>query len=95
MQREGGELSSLTPQDHEAIEEIVERTVEKTLAKFGVDVSTPEKVVHLQDDLRYLRDWRYSMRTVRNAGLTAAIGTLVTGAIAAVVLGISQAMRGG
>jgi hypothetical protein len=79
----------------EEIEEVVEQTIERTFLRFGIDLSTPDKVVQFQDDLRYVREWRTSMAAVRRAGLTAAIGTIVTGAIAAFVLGIRHMMNGG
>lgn len=80
----------LDPGDHEAIEEIVEKTIVQTFAKFGIDISTPEKVIQFQDDLRYVREWRTSMTEVRRAGLMAAAGTIVTGVIAVIVLGLRQ-----
>jgi hypothetical protein len=86
---------SLTPEQRELIEDVVEKTIEQTFLKFGIDLSTPEKVVQLQDDLRYVREWRTSMTMVRRAGLTAAIGTLVTGAIAALWLGVRHMLNGG
>lgn len=79
----------------EEIEEVVEQTIERTFLRFGIDLSTPEKVVQFQDDLRYVREWRTSMAAVRRAGLTAAIGTLVTGAIAALLIGLRGMMGGG
>jgi len=86
---------SLPPYQRELIENIVDRTIEQTFLKFGIDLSTPEKIVAFQDDLRYVREWRTSMSQVRRAGLTAAIGTLVTGFIAAVLLGIREIINRG
>jgi hypothetical protein len=40
----------------------------------------------MQRDFAYVRTWRESVVTVRNAGLKAAVGVLVTGALGAVLL---------
>lgn len=75
---------------------IVEQSVESTLLKLGIDISTPEKVLQFQEDMRYLREWRASMATIRRTSITAAIGTLVTGILAVLALGVRHMlMRGG
>lgn len=70
--------------------ELIETVVEETLLKLGIDVSTPERVVQFQEDIRYVREWRTSMAEVRRAGLIAAVGTIVTGFIALLIMGVQH-----
>lgn len=77
----------LDPGDREAIEEIVETTVKATLLNLNIDTSTPEKIIEFRETMSDVAEWRRSMRAVKQAGLTAAIGTIAAGVLAALWLG--------
>jgi len=83
----------LGPGDREAIEEIVEAAVKATLLSLNIDTSTPEKVIEFRNTMTDVSEWRRSMRTIKQAGLTAAIGTVATGMLAALWIGF-QALIG-
>lgn len=84
----------LDPSDREAIEEIVDAAVKKTLLELNIDTSTPQKIIEFRDTMSDVADWRRSMRQVKQAGLTAAIGTIVTGVLAALWWGATSLIRG-
>lgn len=83
----------LDPSDHEAIEEIVDKSVKATLFNLGIDVGTPEKILEFRATMNDVSEWRRSMRAVKQAGLTAAIGTVACGILAALWIGL-QALLG-
>lgn len=60
------------------IHEVVRQAVHETLTSLGVDLDDPFEV---QRDFQYLRSWRRAVETVRNAGLKASVGVVVTGAL--------------
>lgn len=83
----------LDPSDHDAIDEIVDKSVVRTLFNLGIDVSTPDKITEFRATMSDVTEWRRSMRAVKQAALTASIGTVAAGVLAAIWLGI-QAMLG-
>jgi len=83
----------LGPGDREAIEEIVEAAVKATLLSLNIDTSTPEKVIEFRNTMTDVSEWRRSMRTIKQAGLTAAIGTVATGMLAALWIGFQGLTR--
>lgn len=82
---------SLTPDQRE----IVEQVVEQTLLKLGIDVSSPERINEFQENQRAIGEWRASVQLVQRAGLMAAVGTIVTGMIAALMIGITNMIQRG
>lgn len=86
----------LDPTDSDAIEEIVEKTVRRVLLDLNIDVSTPEKVLQFRRSMTELGEWQTSMRHIKQAGLLAAVGVIVSGVLAALWLGFQNLMnRGG
>jgi hypothetical protein len=75
---------NLTEKD---IEHIVEKTIETTLIKMGVEVNNP---LEMQKDLQHLRDWRRATGTIRVKGFLFVAGIIVTGALAALWVGIKH-----
>lgn len=57
----------------------------------GLDVSNPLEV---QRDFAALRDWRLAMAGVRRKGALALTGILVSGLVAAFLVGIREYLRG-
>lgn len=66
-------------------EEVAEDAANKALAKFfltlGVDVTDPKAVIRMQDDLRFLGNWRESTEAVKRKAILTAVGVVVTGAL--------------
>jgi hypothetical protein len=67
------------------MEDIAEAAAEKALRKlfltFGVNTTDPEDVIAFQDDLRHLRAWRLSTKSVSDHAIKTAIGVILTGAL--------------
>jgi hypothetical protein len=67
------------------IEEISEEAAVKALTRFfltlGVNLSDPDAVVKLQEDLRHIRRWREATETAKAHAFKTAIGVIVTGAL--------------
>lgn len=74
------------------IEAIVEKTVQKTLLAFGIDVSHPEGVVNFQQDMHYLRATRIRDKGIQNITLQHGVIVVISGFFAAAVLGAAKAM---
>ena len=77
-------LIKMTPQELDAM---LEKVIERTLTRYGVDVKNP---IEQQKDMNHLRSWRVasenSFVTVRNAFIV----TLVTGFLGAVWLILTE-----
>ena len=73
---------------HADAEDLICRTVKKTLTSMGVDVSDP---MEMQRDFQALRDWRISLAAMRSKGMMTIIVMLTTGFVAALVVGIKYA----
>lgn len=67
------------------VNEISEEAAKKALQSFfltlGVDVTDPKAVIRMQDDLRFLGNWRESTEAVKRKTLLTAVGFIVTGAL--------------
>lgn len=72
------------------LEDLIEKTVNQTLVKLGVD---PEDPLEVQRDFKFVRDWRKSSEAVKRKALLAAVGIVVTGAIGAILVGIRHALH--
>lgn len=69
------------------VETTAKETVRETLIQLGADVDNP---LEMQDDFRTLREWRRSMDSIRTKAVTATVGVLVAGLLAAIWLGIKS-----
>jgi hypothetical protein len=71
--------------DRVDIEQVAEEAAEKALQKlfltFGVNTADPNEVVAFQDDLRHLRAWRLSTKSVSDHIIKTGVGVLVAGAL--------------
>lgn len=72
------------------IKETVKETIEETFLHFGVDASTPEGVLDLQKDWHHLRASRLNNEGVRNKTSQHVVNVIVSGIVAAAVLGAAR-----
>lgn len=73
------------------IEKCIDRGVRKSLKSLGVDVDNP---LEMQRDFQHLRDWRNAIRMIRNKGMVTAVGFVIAGTIALLVMGFNIWFRG-
>ena len=64
--------------------EAARAAVSELFLTMGVDTSDSKSLLDLQRDFAHVRAWREASETVKNAGLKAAVGVLVTGFLGAV-----------
>jgi len=69
---------------------VTREAVEQTLMTLGVDVQNP---LQMQQDFARLREWRLAMDGVRRRGLKAVSGLLISGLIAAILLGLKEQLQ--
>jgi len=69
---------------------LIAQTVTETMLRLGVDTKDP---VEVQKDMQHLRSWRKSVDKVQEKGLLTMAAVLTTGLIAALWLGIQQALH--
>lgn len=69
---------------------VTREAVEQTLMTLGVDVKNP---LQMQQDFARLREWRLAMDGVRRRGLKAVSGLLISGLIAALILGLKEQLQ--
>ena len=69
------------------VEELIAKTVNATLTQLGIDHSDP---MEMQRDFQHLRSWRKSTEQIKNRGVLAALGIVVTGIMAALWVGFKQ-----
>ena len=69
---------------------VTREAVEQTLTTLGVDCKNP---LSMQQDFAHLREWRLAMESVRRKGLLVITGLLVSGLVAAVLVGIKEQVR--
>lgn len=72
------------------VKETVKDTVEEVLLRFGIDGSTPEAVLELQRDWHHLRTSRLNSESQKNKTSQHVLNVIVSGLIAALVVGISD-----
>lgn len=70
---------------------MIESTVETTLVKMGVDYKDPQG---MQRDFQHLREWRTTVEAVKKKSIVTLVGTLITGIIALVVMGLNSKYGG-
>lgn len=59
------------------LEEVISKTVMKTLLNLGLDVSDP---IEMQKDFAHLRAWREATLDVKKKGALTLLGLIITGA---------------
>jgi hypothetical protein len=67
------------------VRETVRQTVNETFVRLGVEVDDP---LEMQKDFQHLRDWRETTDSVKKKTMLTAVGIVMTGGIAALVLGL-------
>lgn len=75
------------------VEQIVNRTVLKTLTSLGVDMSTPEAVLAVQADFAHIRKQREGAEEIAKWIKRSFVTTLVGGGLWALWEGIKLAIR--
>jgi hypothetical protein len=70
----------------------VEEAIKDAFTKLGLDVSNP---LEAQRDFQHLRDWRLSMRSIKQKGILTIVGIAVTGAVAYWWVGLVSVVKGG
>ena len=64
---------------------LMEKAVSDAFTKLGIDASEP---IEMQKDFQHLREWREATHAVQKKGLLTIAAILVTGACAALWLGL-------
>jgi hypothetical protein len=77
---------SMTPDE---VREMIRQTVRETFTTLGVQVNDP---IEVQKDFQHLRDWRVTTDSIKKKGILTMVGLLITGAAAAVWLGLKSLM---
>lgn len=72
-------------------QEAANKAVEGALTKLGVDHQNP---IEMQQDFARLREWRTSVDAIRRKGILTVVGVLVTGALAALWVGLGLSLGG-
>jgi len=76
-------------------QEAAKAAVAETFLALGLDVSTPASIIELQE---YFANWRRSRdlsRLVARYGITVTVGTVITGALAVLWLGLTSLFKSG
>lgn len=72
------------------VRRIVKEAVRETLLRAGID---PDDSRGISDDLRYVREWRATTDTIKNKGILALVGLMVSGLVAVIWLGLKAAIH--
>lgn len=72
---------------HDEAKALVREAVRETFLMLGVKVDDPLEV---QKDFQHLREWRYTMQSIRSKGMLTLVGIALTGLLAAAWLGIKD-----
>ncbi|MEE8608986.1 MAG: hypothetical protein V3S55_15385 [Nitrospiraceae bacterium] len=82
------EVIQLTQDElRQIVENTVDKAIEETLTRFGIDVDDP---LAMQADFRAMREWREASAAIRKKGLMTLVGILVTGSCAMLWLGLTE-----
>jgi hypothetical protein len=72
----------MSKDDIEAIaEEAADKAIHRLFLTLGIDVTDSKDVIALQADLKHVRVWRESTKTVKDHALRTAIGVIVAGGL--------------
>jgi len=66
-------------------EQVSSEVVKQLLLALGINTNDPGEIVKLQKDFALLRSWRENVDTVKNKGLAAAVGFVVTAILGLIV----------
>lgn len=66
---------------------VIRETVRETFLMLGVKIDDP---IDVQKDFQHLREWRQTTESIKNKGMLAATGVLVSGLLAAAWIGIKE-----
>ena len=84
---EGGDRVVLTIDE---LKELNKAGVLETLKALGIDADNPQEV---QRDFYFIRDWRKATETCKGTMAVMALGTVVTGLLAALWLGLKSVLN--
>lgn len=73
-----------------AYAEAMKKAVDVRLETLGIDTENPAST---RRDMQALRDWTHFWEEVRKAGISATVKWLITGALAALVVGLTIAFH--
>lgn len=72
----------MTRDDIESIaEEAADKAIHRLFLTLGIDMTDTKEVIALQSDLKHVRAWRESTKTVKEHALKTAIGVIVAGGL--------------
>lgn len=77
----------LTPLQKEELRVLVAESVKQTLVQIGIASSDP---IEMQKDMLHLREWRKSMEAVKTKSFLTLITIAITGALAALWVGLKE-----
>lgn len=69
------------------IPKIVADSVKQTLLQLGLDATNP---IETQADMKYLRDWRTSVESLRSKSFWAVVSTLLLGLMGLLYIGLQD-----
>ncbi len=84
-----GNITLTHEQIQALVRETVRQTVNETFIRLGVEVDDP---IEMQKDFLHLRDWRVTTDSVKSKTIMTMLGLIVTGGIAAFVIGFKAWM---
>lgn len=67
------------PNTPDELEALIERGVTRALIRIGIAQTDDKEAVELQKDFSYLRDLRIGSMAIKNKGVLALVGIMVTG----------------
>lgn len=82
------QLQNLTPEEARAL---IREAVRETFLMLGIKVDDP---IEVQKDFQHLREWRSTTESVKAKGTLAIVTVLVSGAAAALWLGVKELLGG-
>lgn len=82
------------PMNKVDMEELISKTVLKTLASVGIHVQTDEAVEEFRKDMDYTRAWRKTIQRGTKTGFITMITVAVTGFLGMVVVGFRMWLLG-
>lgn len=66
---------------------IIRETVRESFLMLGVKIDDP---IEVQKDFQHLREWRQTTESIKNKGMLATTGVMVSGLLAAAWIGIKE-----
>lgn len=72
------------------LKKLVTEGVDDALTRLGVDAGNP---IEMQKDFQHLREWREATHAIQKKGLLTIVAILVTGACAALWLGLKGMLQ--